>query len=97
MRAYGMLLGLAVTVGYGFAANVAVWPSGVGRAAATPLPKVFRVEEAPGPVWYGGTLDPVTVEARGDSPAATAVARRWLLDHSSTRCSKLPTRYSPAL
>ena len=82
MRAYAMLLGLALTGTYAYAAHVAVASVGSRRAEAA-APATF-VET---PVWYGGVLDPVTVRARGDSPEKTAAARRLLLDQVPARCS----------
>ncbi|HEU5262794.1 MAG TPA: hypothetical protein VFU41_15345 [Gemmatimonadales bacterium] len=96
MRAYPMLLGLALTVGYGYAAQLAVTSVGARPAEAAPARGIAE-RSAPGRLWYGGVLDPVTVEARGESPAKTAIARRWLLDHSGARCAQPKQRYSALL
>lgn len=96
MRAYAMLLGLALTVGYGYTAQLAVTSVGARPAEAAPA-RGTGEGGAPGRLWYGGMLDPVTVEAKGESPAKTAIARRWLLDHSSARCTKPSLRYSALL
>lgn len=93
MRAYAMLLGLALTTGYGYAAQIAVSSVGSGRlepAAGAVEPRDGRGRD---PVWYGGTLDPVTIEAKGDSPTKTAAARRLLLDRTGTPCPRA-ARYS---
>jgi hypothetical protein len=86
MKAYAMLLGMMLTVGSGYAAQVAVSSVGTARdAEVTPTP-VGRTSRGPDTVWYGGVLDPITVEARGDGPASTATARRLLLDRPAVRC-----------
>jgi hypothetical protein len=75
MRVYALLLGLALTAGYGYAAQVAVSSAGarpnggVGVGARGP-------DEKPDAIWYGGTLDPVTVEAKGHAPAKTSARKR---------------------
>ena len=83
MKAYAMLLGLLLTVGYGYAAQVAVSSVGMSRNEAA-----LGVRSGGGdqPVWYGGTLDPVTVEARSDAPAKTAASRWLFLDRPAARC-----------
>ncbi len=97
MRAYPILLGLALTAAYGYAAQVAVTSVGARRAEAAAAPWGIRPGHAPVVVWYGGTLAPVTVEARGDSPAKTAVTRSRLLDRSGVGCAKPSHRYSAVL
>jgi hypothetical protein len=86
MKAYAMLLGMMLTLGSGYTAQVAVSSVGATRnAEATPTP-VGRARHGPDTVWYGGVLDPITVEARGDARASAATARRLLLDRPAVRC-----------
>ena len=86
MKAYAMLLGMLLTVGSGYTAQVAVSSVGAaGRGEAGPAP-ASRGNEGLDKVWYGGVLNPITVEARGDAPANTAAARRLLLDRPIARC-----------
>ena len=54
MRLYAVLLGIALTTGYGYAAQVAVASVDPGRRA--------EVDPA-SMIWYGGSLDPITVES----------------------------------
>lgn len=85
MRVYAMLVGLALTAGYGYAAQVAVKSVGAHRGEATPAGSI----EPNGSlqlVWYGGVLAPITVEAKADAPAKTTAARRLLLGRPGTGC-----------
>jgi hypothetical protein len=77
MRVYALLLGVLFTTGYGYAAHVAVSSRPSGAVAAT--------RPAAGRIWYGGTLDPITVraEARAVTPAAS---HSRLLDRPAVRC-----------
>jgi hypothetical protein len=87
MRIYALLLGLALTAGYGYAAQVAVSSASVGGYRGVAAGSRGLAEEPEG-IWYGGTLAPVKVEAKGNSPAKTAAARRRLiLDGPPVRCS----------
>ncbi len=61
MRMYALLLGVILTSGYGYAAQVAVASAAPGRKPA-PKPEARAVLD---PVWYGGILDPIIVESRG--------------------------------
>lgn len=92
MRAYAMLLALGLTVGYGYAAQVAVASVGTPPAEPAPLPSATRDW-----VWYGGIMDPITVEARGDTPARTQAARRLLFDRSNAPCSRPGVAHRAAL
>ncbi len=61
MRRYAVLLGMLLTVGYGYATQLALTaerPAGARRSADT-TGWTDRI-------WYGGTLDPITVEAYAD-------------------------------
>src|SRR2546421_11709409 len=76
MRVYALLLGIALTSGYGYAAQLAVSSLDTGRQtrrdAATPVP----ASGAPDAVWYGGVRDPATVgSATGDTRPAAAQGR----------------------
>ena len=85
MKAYALLLGMMLTLGSGYAAQVAVSSVGTTRDAAV-RPTPHRASHAPDTVWYGGVLDPITVEARGDAPASATTARRLLLDRPAAHC-----------
>jgi hypothetical protein len=88
MRVYALLLGLVLTGGSGYAAQVAVSSLGAGGAMTVPV-RSNAPSGAHDVIWYGGVLDPITVEAKGDAPAKTQAARRRLfLDRSSVSCSK---------
>jgi hypothetical protein len=69
MRAYAVVLGTLLTLGYGCVADVAVQSSGGGQGRGTSMPATAAPAPAttvpPGAVWCGGTLAPVIVEARG--------------------------------
>lgn len=61
MRRYAVLLGMLLTVGYGYAAHqtlTAERPAGARRSTDT-TGWTDRI-------WYGGTLAPITVEAYSD-------------------------------
>jgi len=86
MKAYALLMGMLLTVGSGYTAQVAVssvGSSGRGDAGAAPASREHGGLDT---VWYGGVLEPVIVQARGDAPAKTAAARRLLLDRPIARC-----------
>jgi len=86
MKAYALLLGMMLTLGSGYAAQVAVSSVGTTRDAEVKPTPAHRASHGPDTVWYGGVLDPITVEARGDAPASATTARRLLLDRPATRC-----------
>lgn len=81
MRMYALLLGVILTSGYGYAAEVAV-ASASGRRAPTPHPEARAVRA---PVWYGGILDPIIVESRG--PDRVAGTERHVLERLTVRCA----------
>src|SRR5207253_1929335 len=64
MRVYALLLGILLTTGYGYAAQIAVSSLGAGRQPATEPATVVPATNSLDGVWYGGVLDPVTVESR---------------------------------
>ena len=89
MRGYALLLGSLLTVGYGYAAQVAVASAGFARRGAAAF-----TADAPAAgsgywldrVWYGGVLDPVTVEAPADPGARVTVTRAPRLGRETPRC-----------
>jgi len=84
MRVYALLLGIALTAGYGYAAQMAVSSLGAARTIVT----APAATNPPGPsldgVWYGGVLDPVTVESSRSTRAA-AIGDR-VLTRPTVRC-----------
>ena len=97
MKAYAMLLGMLFTVGSGYAAQVAVSSVGAARSVEAAPALGSHVTNSLDTIWYGGVLDPITVEARGDGPAKTETARRLLLDRPTTRCSQAAQAYRAVL
>jgi hypothetical protein len=84
MRVYALLLGIALTTGYGYAAQMAVSSLGAGRNLITaPAPTIDPGTSLDG-VWYGGVLDPVTVES--PSGARVTAARGRILSRPTVRC-----------
>ena len=86
MRVYPLLLGILLTTGYGYAAQIAVSSLGAGRVApADPSATIpAPASEALDGVWYGGVLDPVTVETYGGTRAAAGKTR--VLTRPTVRC-----------
>ncbi|HYT04921.1 MAG TPA: hypothetical protein VEM13_08600 [Gemmatimonadales bacterium] len=84
MRIYALLLGVVFTAGYGYAAQVAVASVGVGRHSDTE-PAAGGAGRLLDRVWYGGQIDPITVESKAGSAKATVTRRIPLLDRS-VRC-----------
>jgi hypothetical protein len=83
MRISALLLGVVLTSGSAFAAQVAVSSIGAARPAE-PLPATVTLGgDGPDPVWYGGMIAPITVES-GVS-AANAATRPWLFDGPARR------------
>jgi hypothetical protein len=97
MKAYAMLLGLLFTVGSGYAAQVAVSSVGASGSLEAAPALESHMTNALDTIWYGGVLDPITVEARGDGPAKTEAARKLLLDRPTTRCSQASPAYRAVL
>lgn len=81
MRMYALMLGVILTSGYGYAAEVAV-ASATGRRAPASNPEARAVRE---PVWYGGMLDPIIVESRGTHRVAGT--ERHALERVTMRCA----------
>ena len=75
MRIYALMLGVALTTGYGYVAQVA--GSSVGTSHRDTLPAGAVTSESRGQLWYGGVLDPITVESeRGPVAAKTRIYSR---------------------
>jgi hypothetical protein len=94
MRVYALLLGITLTAGYGYTADVAVSSLSAGRqalaaTAAAAAPAAGHTwDNVPGAVWYGGVLDPVTVETDGRvSAKQRALSRRALRCPDAARSS----------
>jgi hypothetical protein len=95
MRIYPLLLGILLTTGYGYAAQIAVSSLGPGRrATADPVgPIPAPTGNALDGVWYGGVLDPVTVETRSGGTQAAATKAR-VLSRPTVRCVEAgPSRF----
>ena len=87
MRVYALLLGVTLTAGYGYAAQMAVASLGAarqGEKAPVMVAEVARTE----PLWYGGVLDPITVEARATGPVRVRIAPRLLIERPAARCAQ---------
>lgn len=78
MRVYALLLGIALTAGYAYPAGMAVTSLQPGPVSkALPRPTAAAVpSDSRGELWYGGVLDPVTVESDGSAPAKHQVVGR---------------------
>src|SRR6267378_3078951 len=93
MRVYALLLAVALTTGYGYAAQVAVSSLGPGRQPATAPAGAIPASGALDGVWYGGVLDPVTVESRSDGARAATTQGR-VLSRPTVRCTEAhPSRF----
>lgn len=72
MRGVTILLAIALTLGYGFAAQAAMTADRaetIRRLGGSPSASVPSAERAATRVWYGGMLPPVTVEVTTAAPA----------------------------
>ena len=72
MRAYEVLLGVLLTAGSAYVAQIAVASAGFDRVSAPPAARGDLL--GPGELWYGGVIDPVTVEAMRAANPAIVVA-----------------------
>src|SRR2546430_17131791 len=70
MRIYALLFGILLTTGYGAAAELAVTSLDSGRQTRGDPAAVLPATGAPGALWYGGVLDPLTPESSRDAPPA---------------------------
>jgi hypothetical protein len=84
MRIYALLLGTLLTTGYGAAAELAVTSLDTGRHTRGDAAAVVPASDARGAVWYGGVLDPITVESSARDSHAAAQAR--ILSRPTVRC-----------
>jgi hypothetical protein len=66
MRVWAGLFGVVLTVGSAYIAQLAVTSAGVDRLARA---RNVGGDPAPGQLWYGGVLDPVTIEVSRAAPA----------------------------
>jgi hypothetical protein len=81
-----LLLGIALTTGYGYAAQMAVSSLGAGRNLITEPAPASDVGSSLDGVWYGGVLDPITVES--PSGARATAARTRILSRPTVRCTE---------
>jgi hypothetical protein len=84
MRIYALLFGIALTTAYGAAAQLAVSSLDTGHHAGGNPAAAVPASAGPGDVWYGGVLDPITVESSGGNSRAPAHAR--ILTRPTVRC-----------
>ena len=84
MRVHAVVLGLLLTAGSAYVAQLAVASAGFERVSA-PSPKSGDML-GPGELWYGGVIEPVTVEAMREASPAVVVAARQA---SSRECLRL--------
>ena len=82
MRGYALLLGITLTIGYAYAGQVALTSVDTANRHAS---LVERADRAPDPLYFGGTLAPITVEATARTGAHTVVTVP--LAHSGERCA----------
>src|SRR5438552_17843606 len=95
MRVYALLLGILFTTGYGYAAQIAVSSLSAGRQPATAPAAAIPASAALDGVWYGGGLDPVTVQPRSGGTRAGATQGR-VLSRPTGGCTEWrPSRSHP--
>jgi len=87
MRVYALLLGILLTTGYGYAAQIAVSSLRAGRPTALEPAATIPTAGALDGVWYGGVLAPVTVESRSAGTRAAATQGR-VLSRPTVRCTE---------
>lgn len=96
MRTYALILGILLTTGYAYAAQVAV--SSATMRPTDLAPAAGAVET--GPLYYGGMIDPIVVESSPVGSGAKAdVSQRRLLGRPTLRCvdTVRPPRYRTAI
>src|SRR2546427_7985018 len=91
MRGYALLLGITLTIGYGYAGQVALTSvQAANRHASLAGP----ADRPPDALYYRGTLAPITVEATGTKGAHTLVTGPP--EHNVERCTaSRPPKYRP--
>ena len=86
MRSYALLFGALVTVAMAYVAQVAVVSSRVAGSANEADPPLT------GPLWYGGMLEPVTIQAgRSGGPAIALRGERP--ESQATQCRAPGAKY----
>ena len=86
MRIGALLLGVVLTSGSAFAAQVAVSSIGV-KSPAEPVAATITIGgDGPDRVWYGGMIEPIIVES-GASATKAAATRPWLSGSPTPRGS----------
>jgi hypothetical protein len=75
MRIYAVLLGVLLTAGSAYVAQIAVASAGFERLARG-SPGGGDMGAA-GELWYGGVLHPITVDATRATPLAVAFGTPW--------------------
>jgi hypothetical protein len=78
MRISALLLGVVLTSGSAFAAQVAVSSVGAARPPEPAPATITLGGDGPDRVWFGGMIEPITVES--GARAANAATRPWLSD-----------------
>ena len=98
MRVYATLLGVLITAGSGYLAQVAVGSAGFERlVVSAPKPGTPTFGE----IWYGGVLAPVTIEVARPTNPAIAFGGPWILtselavSQKAVECARL-ARTKPA-
>jgi hypothetical protein len=86
MRIYALLLAIALTTGYGYAAQLAVSSVGSSRRAPAEPAATTPPGHATGELWYGGVLDPVTVESERGGGQAVA-GKHGVVSRHTLRCT----------
>jgi len=81
MRVYALLLGIALTAGYAYPAQMAVESLGTGQRTVAQPTAAAGAKDSHGDLWYGGVLDPVTV--LGDGPAS---GKHGVVSRHTVRC-----------
>jgi len=80
------LLGVVFTSAYAYAAQVAVSSVGTNRHADSRPEAAAAADNATDRIWYGGVLDPITVESGGGPAKTTVVNKSHLLDRPAAHC-----------
>ena len=86
MRIYALLLGVTFTSAYAYAAQVAVSSVGTNRHADSRPVAAAAADNATDRIWYGGVLDPITVESGGGPAKTSVVNKSRLLDRPAAHC-----------
>jgi len=71
MRVYAILLGMVLTAGSAYLAHVAIGSAGFERL--TPSSSSREGSQIASELWYGGVLDPITIEAAPRTSGSTLV------------------------